>query len=51
MKPNIVFLDQYSLGEADLSSIRALGNYTGYEATRREEIVARAADADIVITN
>ena len=51
MKPNIVFLDQYSLGEADLSSIRALGNYTGYEVTRREEIVARAADADIVITN
>lgn len=51
MKPNIVFLDQYSLGEADLSSIRALGNYTGYETTRREEIVARAADADIVITN
>ena len=27
MQPNIVFLDEYSLGDADLGSIRALGNY------------------------
>ena len=25
MQPNIVFLDEYSLGGADLGSIRALG--------------------------
>ena len=34
MKPNIVFLDAYSLGGADLSAVRALGNYTAYETTR-----------------
>ena len=41
MKPNIVFLDEYSLGGADLSAIRALGCYTGYETTSRDEIVGR----------
>ncbi len=51
MKPNIVFLDEYSLGGADLSAIRALGNYTAYETTRPEEIVERCREADIVITN
>ena len=51
MKPNIVFLDEYSLGGADLSAIRALGNYTAYETTRPEEIVDRCSEADIVITN
>ena len=51
MKPNIVFLDEYSLGGADLSAIRSLGNYTGYETTRPEEIVGRCREADIVITN
>ena len=39
MKPNIVFLDAYSLGEADLTAIRTLGNYTEYEYTRRDQIV------------
>ncbi|MDE6624349.1 MAG: hydroxyacid dehydrogenase [Alistipes sp.] len=51
MTPNIVFLDQYSLGGADLSAIRALGDYTGYETSSREEIVDRCREADIVITN
>ena len=51
MKPNIVFLDEYSLGGADLSAIRALGSYTSYETTRPEEIVDRCREADIVITN
>lgn len=51
MKPNIVFLDQYSLGGADLSAIRALGNYTGYETTQRDEILDRCREADIVIAN
>ena len=51
MKPNIVFLDEYSLGGADLTSIRALGNYTGYETTAREEVVDRCREADVVITN
>lgn len=51
MKPNIVFLDQYSLGGADLSAIRSLGNYTGYETTQRGEILDRCREADIVIAN
>lgn len=51
MKPNIVFLDQYSVGTADLSALRALGNYTGYETTRPEEVLDRCREADIVITN
>ena len=51
MKPNIVFLDQYSLGGADLSAIQALGNYTGYETTQRHEMLDRCREADIVIAN
>ena len=47
MQPNIVFLDEYSLGGADLGSIRALGNYTGYETTAREEVVERCREADV----
>ena len=48
---NIVFLDEYSLNDADLNGIRALGNYTGYEFTAPEQIVERAAEADILIVN
>ena len=51
MKPNLVFLDQYSLGGADLSAIRALGNYTGYETTQPDQILERCREADIVIAN
>lgn len=47
----IVFLDEYSLNDANLSGIRALGDYTGYEFTAPEQIVERAADADILIVN
>lgn len=48
---NIVFLDEYSLGKTDLSGLRALGNYTGYVMTLRDQIAERCAQADIVITN
>ena len=51
MQPNIVFLDEYSLGDADLGSIRALGNYTGYRTTARDEVADRCREADVVITN
>ena len=51
MKPNIVFLDAYSLGKADLSAIRALGNYTEYEYTRRDQIIERCREAEVAITN
>ena len=48
---NIVFLDQYSINDADLSAIKQLGNYIGYEFTSTEQIIPRAADADILIVN
>ncbi|HIY46925.1 MAG TPA: hydroxyacid dehydrogenase [Candidatus Alistipes faecigallinarum] len=51
MKPNIVFLDAYSLGKADLTAIRALGNYTEYEYTRRDQIIERCREAEVAITN
>lgn len=51
MKPNIVFLDEYSICGCDLSRITRLGNYTGYEKTRPEEVVERCREADIVISN
>lgn len=51
MKPNIVFLDAYSLGEANLTAIRTLGNYTEYEYTRRDQIVERCREAEVAITN
>lgn len=50
-RPNIVFLDEYSLGGCDLVRIAALGNYTGYETTAREEVVERCRGAEIVISN
>ncbi len=51
MTPNIVFLDEYSLGGADTQALRSLGNYTSYETTEADQTVARSLDADIVITN
>ncbi len=51
MKPDIVFLDEYSLASRDLTAVKALGNYTGYETTTPDQTVARCANADIVITN
>lgn len=50
-KKNIVFLDQYSLGDADLTRLRALGNYIGYDRTTPGEVAERCIDADIVIAN
>ncbi|MBO5902853.1 MAG: hydroxyacid dehydrogenase [Tidjanibacter sp.] len=51
MKPNIVFLDAFSLGGADLSSITKLGNYTEYQTSTPADVVERCQNADIVITN
>lgn len=49
--PNIVFLDEYSMGGRDLTPLRRLGNYTGYAVTAPEQTVTRCLDADVVITN
>ncbi len=51
MRPNIVFLDEFSLGNNDLSPIRQLGNYTAYEVTPADKVIERCGEADIVITN
>lgn len=47
----IVFLDSYSIAQTDLSCIKALGQYTSYDCSTQEEVVARAKDADVIITN
>jgi glycerate dehydrogenase len=49
----IVILDGYSANPGDLSwqELETMGNVTVYERTKPEETVARAADADIVLTN
>ncbi len=49
----IVILDGYTANPGDLSGkeLEALGQVTVYERTMPEETVARAADADVVLTN
>ena len=47
----IVFLDEYTLGGANLDSIRSLGDYVGYSSTRPEEVVERAQGAEVLIVN
>lgn len=51
MKPNIVFLDEYSICGRDMTSVKELGNYTAYDNTLPEQVVERCTDADIVISN
>lgn len=50
---NIVVLDGKTLNPGDLSwnHLEALGNLTVYDRTATDEIVERAADADVVLTN
>ena len=49
----IIILDGYTANPGDLSwkELEALGDLTVYDRTRPDETVARAADADIVLTN
>lgn len=47
----IVFLDEYSIAECDLSKITSQGEYTAYENTAKEQVVERLQGADIAITN
>ena len=51
MKPEIVFLDEYSLSNADLSRVRSMGDYSSYYNTLADEVVERVGNAEIVITN
>ncbi len=48
----IVFLDAQTLGEdVSLAPVSALGEFVSYPATRPEEVPARIAGFDVVITN
>ena len=47
----IVFLDEYSICNRDLSAIKSLGDYTGYETTQPQQVIERCKGAEIVITN
>lgn len=51
MKPNIVFLDAYSICGRDLTDIATLGNFTAYESTEPHEVLERCAEADVIIAN
>lgn len=47
----IVFLDEYTLGGADLTALQSLGDYVGYSSTKPSEVVERARGAEVVIVN
>jgi len=47
----IVFLDAYSIGNADDSALNGLGEYNRYEHTTPEQVLSRCEGADVVITN
>jgi len=47
----IVFLDAYSIGNADDSALMVLGEYIRYEHTTPEDVLSRCEGADVLITN
>jgi len=52
-KPNIVVLDGHTLNPGDnpWDEVAALGNLTVHDRTPADQIIARAADAEIILTN
>lgn len=52
-KLNIVILDGYSANPGDLSwdGLKEYGNVTVYDRTEKNDIIARAKDADVILTN
>lgn len=51
---NIVFLDAGTVvldGDVELSGLEALGQFTPYDNTQPEDVVERAAEADVIISN
>ena len=47
----IVFLDEYSVCGQDMSRIKSMGEYIGYETTEPHEVLERVSDAEVIITN
>ena len=52
-KSNIAILDGFTVNPGDLSwdAFKEMGNLIVYDRTAPSEVVERAADADIVLTN
>lgn len=50
---NIVILDGYTATQADLNwdGWQELGNLTVYDRTHRDELIERACDAEVILTN
>lgn len=48
---NIVLLDAETLGNSNLGSIEKLGQFSSYQVTAKNDIIKRAKDADIILTN
>ncbi|MDE6886039.1 MAG: D-2-hydroxyacid dehydrogenase [Helicobacteraceae bacterium] len=48
---NIVILDAMTLGGSSLEEIKKLGKLTIYDTTNKKEVVKRAKDADVILTN
>lgn len=48
---NIVILDAKTLGNSNLDSIAKLGKISIYQTTNKKDVVKRAKDADIILTN
>lgn len=48
----IVYLDAYPLGaDIDLKPLKNLGEFTAYDRTKQNEVVHRAGNAEIILTN
>ena len=47
----IAFLDEYSLGDMDLTPIKELGEYVGYDRTSKEQVLEHCKGAEVVICN
>lgn len=48
---NIVFLDRYSIATTSTEPLKALGHYIEYENTLPHQLIERAAQAEVLITN
>jgi glycerate dehydrogenase len=48
----IVYLDAYPLGsDIDITPLKTLGDYTSYDRTHEDNLIKRAAGAEVLLTN
>lgn len=48
---NFVLLDAKTLGNSNLDGIKKLGNLTTYDTTDKKDVIKRAKDAEVILTN